>query len=69
MNNSIKARLAALQAIAAQKQNGVAMIMSLLPDGTWAACRGSGAVTKVFDTEQAARAYLTDCDTVIVIDL
>ena len=68
MNNSIKARIASLQAIAAQKKNGVA-IMSLLPDCTWAACRGSGAVTKVFDTEQAARAYLTDCDTVIVIDL
>lgn len=68
MNNSIKARIASLQAIAAQKKNGVA-IMSLLPDGTWAACRGSGVVTKVFDTEQAARAYLTDCDTVIVIDL
>lgn len=68
MNNSIKARLAALQAMVAQKQNGVA-IMSLLPDGTWAACRGSGTATKVFDTEQAARAYLAGCDTVIVIDL
>lgn len=68
MNSSIKARLTALQAVAAQKQNSVA-IMSLLPDGTWAACKGSGAATKVFDTEQAASAYLADCDTVIVIDL
>lgn len=68
MNNSIKARLASLQAIASQKQNGVA-IMSLLPDGTWAACRGSGTATKIFNTEQAARAYLAGCDTVIVIDL
>lgn len=68
MNSSIKSRLTALQAVAAQKQNGVA-IMSLLPDGTWAACKGSGAATKVFDTEQAASAYLADCDTVIVIDL
>lgn len=68
MNNSIKSRIARLQAIAAQKQNGVA-IMSLLPDGTWAACKGSGAATKVFDTDQAASAYLADCDTVIVIDL
>lgn len=68
MNSSIKSRIIALQTVAAQKKNSVA-IMSLLPDGTWAACRGSGAVTKVFDTEQAARAYLTDCDTVIVIDL
>lgn len=68
MNNSIKSRLAYLQSIAAQKQNGVA-IMSLLPDGTWAACRGSGTAVKTFETEQAARAYLTGCDTVIVIDL
>lgn len=68
MNNSIKVRLATLQAIAAQKQNGVA-IMSLLPDGTWAACRGSETATKVFDTEQAASAYLIDCDTIIIIDL
>ena len=68
MNSSIKSRLTALQAVAAQKQNSVA-IMSLLPDGTWAACKGSGAATKVFDTEKAASAYLADCDTVIVIDL
>ena len=68
MNNSIKARLAALQSIAAQKQNGVA-IMSLLPDGTWAACRGSGAATKTFNTEQDASRYLADCDAVIIIDL
>lgn len=38
MNNSIKARIASLQAIAAQKQTGVA-IMTLLENGAWAACR------------------------------
>ena len=68
MNNSVKARIKVLQSIAAQKQNSVA-IMSILPDGTWAACRGSGTVAKTFETEQAAQTYLTGCDTIIVIDL
>lgn len=68
MNSSIKSRLTALQAIAAQKQTGAA-IMTLLENGAWAACRGNGTAAKIFNTEQAARAYLTGCDTVIVIDL
>lgn len=67
-SNNIKGRLAVLRELAAQKQDGVA-IMSLLLDGTWAACRGNGTAAKIFNTEQAARAYLTGCDTVIVIDL
>lgn len=68
MNNSIKARLTSLQAIAAQKQKGVA-IMTLLENGAWAACRGPQSPTKVFQTEQAARDYLSDCESVIIIDL
>lgn len=38
MSNSIKARIARLQAIAAQKQEGAAL-MTLLENGAWAACR------------------------------
>lgn len=68
MNNGIKARIAALQAIAAQKQEGVA-IMTLLENGAWAACRGPQSPTKVFQTEQEAQAYLSDCESVIIIDL
>ena len=68
MNNGIKARIAALQAIAAQKQEGVA-IMTLLENGAWAACRGPQSPTKVFQTQEAARDYLSDCESVIIIDL
>ena len=68
MNNGIKARLAALRAIAAQTQKGVA-IMTLLENGTWAACRAPQSPEKVFQTEQDARAYLSDCESVIIIDL
>jgi hypothetical protein len=68
LNNGIKARIAALQAIAAQKQEGVA-IMALLENGAWAACRGPQSPTKVFQTEQEAQAYLSDCESVIIIDL
>ena len=68
MNSSIKARLASLQAIAAQKQEGVA-IMTLLENGAWAACRAPQSLAKVFQTEQAARDYLSDCDSIIIIDL
>ena len=68
MNNGIKARLAALRAIAAQTQKGVA-IMTLLENGTWAACRAPQSPEKVFQTEQAARDYLSDCESVIIIDL
>jgi hypothetical protein len=66
--NSIKARIAALQAIAAQKREGVA-IMTLLENGAWAACKAPQSPAKVFQTEQAARDYLSDCDSVIIIDI
>jgi hypothetical protein len=68
LNNGIKARLAALRAIAAQTQKGVA-IMTLLENGAWAACRAPQSPAKVFQTEQAARDYLSDCESVIIIDL
>ena len=68
MNNGIKARLASLQAIAAQKREGVA-IMTLLENGAWAACRAPQSPAKVFQTEQAARDYLSDCKSVIIIDI
>ena len=68
MNNSIKARLTSLQAIVAQKQKGIA-IMTLLENGAWAACRAPQSPAKVFQTQEAARDYLTDCESVIIIDL
>ena len=68
MNNSIKARLASLQAIVAQKQKGIA-IMTLLENGAWAGCRAPQSPEKVFQTEQDARAYLSGCDPIIVIDV
>lgn len=68
MNNSIKARLASLQAIAAQKQEGIA-IMTLLENGEWAACRAPQSPAKVFQTEQEAKAYLSGCESIIIIDL
>ena len=68
MNSGIKARIASLQAIAAQKQEGAAL-MTLLENGTWAACRAPQSPAKVFQTEQAARDYLSDCESVIIIDL
>ena len=68
MNNSIKARLASLQAIVAQKQTGVA-IMLLLENGAWAACSAPQSPEKVFKTEQDARTYLSGCDPIIVIDV
>ena len=68
MSNSIKARIARLQAIAAQKQEGAAL-MTLLENGAWAACRAPQSPEKVFQTEQDARAYLSGCDPIIVIDV
>lgn len=68
MNNGIKARLAALRAIAAQTQKGVA-IMTLLENGAWAAYRAPQSPAKVFQTQEAARDYLSDCESVIIIDL
>ena len=68
MNSGIKARIASLQAIAAQKQTGAAL-MTLLENGAWAACRAPQSPEKVFQTEQDARAYLSGCDPIIVIDV
>ena len=68
MNNSVKARLAALQAIAAQRRTGVA-IMTLLENGKWAACRGPQSASKVFQREQDARAYLSGCESIVIIDI
>ena len=68
MNSGIRARIASLQAIAAQKQTGVA-IMTLLENGAWAACRAPQSPEKLFQTEQDARAYLSGCDPIIVIDV
>ena len=69
MSNSVKDRIARLQAIAAQKQTGVAIIMLLLENGAWAACRAPQSPAKVFQTQEAARDYLSDCECVIIIDL
>ena len=49
--NSIKSQIAALQAIAAQKQEGVA-IMTLLENGAWEACRAPQSLAKVFQTNR-----------------
>ena len=68
LNNGIKARLASLQAIAAQEKTGVA-IMTLLENGAWAACRAPQSPAKVFQTEEGVRDYLSDCECVIIIDL
>ena len=68
MNSSIKARLAALQAAAAEKPRGAA-IMALLADGAWAACKGPHSPSRVFQTERAARAYLSGCESIIIIDI
>ena len=68
MNNSIKSRIVRLQEIAAQKQEGAAL-MTLLENGAWAACRAPQSPAKVFQTQEAARDYLSDCESVIIIDL
>ena len=67
-SNSIKSRLAALQAIAAQKRGGPA-IMALLEDGTWSVCKGPNRPSGVFPTEATARAYLEECENIIIIDV
>ena len=67
-SNSIKARLAALQKIAAQKRGGPA-IMVLLEDGTWSACKGPNRPPIVFPTEATAKAYLEECENIIIIDV
>lgn len=67
MNNSIKARVSRLQAIAAAKQDGVG-IVSLTESGEWEAYRGAGE-PRTFQTEQAACDFLAGCRSIIVIDL
>ena len=51
-----------------EKQEGAAL-MTLLENGAWAACRAPQSPAKVFQTEQAARDYLSGCDPIIVIDV
>ena len=67
-SNSIKARLAALQKIAAQNRGGPA-IMVLLEDGTWSACKGPNSLPIFFPTEATAQAYLEECENIIIIDV
>lgn len=67
MNNSIKARLAALQALAAQKRSSIGF-MQLRETGEWFACRGGGR-SNVFPTEGDAKKFLTGCTPVIIIDV
>lgn len=55
MNNSLKARLSALQQYAGRMQSNIGFVM-LLEDGEWSACRGGGR-TKVFPTEAAAEKF------------
>lgn len=68
MNASIKARIAALQALSARQQSGVA-IMALLEDGAWSASRGPRGPTKIFQSERDAQEYLANCETIIVLDI
>ena len=67
MNNSLKARLSALQQYAGRMQSNIGFVM-LLEDGEWSACRGGGR-TEVFSTEAGAKEFLTGCDPIIVIDI
>lgn len=67
MNNSLKARLAALQQYAGRMQSNIGFVM-LLEDGEWSACRGGGRA-EVFSTEAGAEEFLTGCDPIIVIDV
>lgn len=67
MNNSIKARVSRLQAIAAAKQDGVG-IVAMNENGEWEAS-GRAGEPRTFPTEQAACDYLAGCRSIIVIDL
>ena len=68
MNASIKARIAALQALSARQQSGVA-IMALLEDGAWSASKGPRGPARIFQSERDAQKYLANCETVIVVDV
>lgn len=65
---SVKERIAALQAFAAKKPVGVG-IVTLWENGEWSACKGGGASTRFFKTEQDACNYLAGCDPIIIIDI
>lgn len=67
MNNSLKARLSALQQYAGRMRSNIGFVM-LLEDGEWSACRGGGR-TEVFSTEAGVEEFLTGCDPIIVIDI
>lgn len=67
MNNSLKARLSALQQYAGRMRSNIGFVM-LLEDGEWSACRGGGR-TEVFSTEAGAEEFLTGCDPIIVINI
>lgn len=67
MNNSIKARLAALQAIAAQKRTGVAVILPT-EDG-FIASRGDGKAARLCNTLGEAQQFCAVCATTIIIDV
>lgn len=66
MNNSLKARLSALQRYAGRVQSNIGFVM-LLEDGEWSACRGGR--TEMFSTEAGAEEFLTGCDPIVVIDV
>lgn len=65
---NVKARIAALQAFAMQNPVGVG-IAALWENGEWSACKGGGASTRFFKTEQDACNYLAGCDPIIIIDI
>lgn len=62
---TVEARIAAL--VRQMSQDNLPGVMVLLADGTWAACRG-GEVQN-FPSEALARAYLRNCDPIIVDDI
>lgn len=64
---TVEGRISALVRQMSQEQNNRPGVMVLLADGTWAACRG-GKVQN-FPSEALARAYLRNCDPIIVDDI
>ena len=62
---TVEARIAAL--MRQMSQDNCPGVMFVLADGTWAACRG-GEVQN-FPSEALARAYLRNCDPIIVDDI
>lgn len=62
---TVEARIAAL--VRQMSQDNCPGVMVLLADGTWAAYRG-GKVQN-FPSEALAKAYLRNCDPIIVDDI